>query len=132
MNEQVTINATHSIRVYAEDVDHMGILYHANHLKYLERARSELLRNHGHSLKTLADEGTHFAIKSIHIDYCAPAKLDDCLRIETEYCVARKTTLNFLQRMYNSLDSLICQAKVEMVCLNEQLKPKRLPAVLSL
>nr|WP_133127481.1 YbgC/FadM family acyl-CoA thioesterase [Legionella nagasakiensis] len=113
--------------VYAEDVDHMGIVYHANYLYFFERARTEMLRNLGLSLTAMAKYGTHFAIHDIHIRYLHPARLDDVLTIKTRCVRLRISTLEFKQRMYNQLNHLLSEITVFVVCVNDHLKPKRLP-----
>ena len=72
-------------RVYWEDTDGGGVVYYANYLRYLERARTEWLRTQGVSQHTLARErGIVFAVTSVHIDYHRPARLDDELLISCE------------------------------------------------
>ena len=69
-------------RVYWEDTDGGGIVYYANYLRFLERARTEWLRAHGHSQRDLAREaGILFTVVSLRVDYRAPARLDDELQI---------------------------------------------------
>ena len=114
-------------RVYVEDTDILGIVYHANHLRFLERARTEMLRDHGLSLTTMAIYDTHFAIHDIHICYLSPARLDDVLTIKT-ICEHKKTcSLMFEQVMSNQLNQVLCKATVQVVCVNKNLKPKRIP-----
>ncbi|MDP6954264.1 MAG: YbgC/FadM family acyl-CoA thioesterase, partial [Alphaproteobacteria bacterium] len=72
------------IRVYYEDTDAAGIVYYANYLKFVERARTELLREHDIDYQSLlAGEGLVFAVRDCHIDYLRPARLDDALEVET-------------------------------------------------
>lgn len=115
-----------SYRVYIEDTDQMGIVYHANFLRFFERGRTELLRENGLPLTTMATYGTHFAIHDIHIRYILPARLDDVLTIKT-LCEPKKScSLLFNQEMYNQLDQKLCEATIQVVCVDENLKPKRL------
>lgn len=116
-----------SYRVYIEDTDQMGIVYHANHLKFFERARTELLRENGLSLTTLATYDTHFAIHDIHIRYSLPARLDDVLAIKTHYERYKACGLLFKQIMYNQMNQMLSEATVQVVCVDKNLKPKRLP-----
>ncbi len=115
-----------SYRVYIEDTDQMGIVYHANFLRFFERARTELLREKGLSLTTMATYGTHFAIHDIHIRYILPARLDDVLVIKTHYERNKACSLLFKQRMYNQLDHMLSEVMVHVVCVDKNLKPKRL------
>ena len=80
-----TPGADHSFtfRVYVEDTDLMGIVYHGNYLCFFERARTEMLRDNGLSLTMMATYGTNFAIHDIHIRYHHPARLDDAITIKT-------------------------------------------------
>ena len=72
---------TWPVRVYWEDTDGGAIVYYANYLRFLERARTEWLRAHGHSQQALAREaGILFTVVSLQVDYRAPARLDDALR----------------------------------------------------
>lgn len=113
-------------RVYVEDTDQMGIVYHANYLKFFERARTELLRENGLSLTTMAIYGTHFAIHDIHIGYLFPARLDDVLTIKTIYERKKTCSLLFKQLMYSQLNQVLSEATIQVVCVDNNLKPKRL------
>ncbi len=118
---------TISYRIYAEDVDHMGIVYHSNYLYFFERARTESLRTKSYSLTQLAQQGTHFAIKEAQLKFLYPARLDDLVQIKTEVEHLRPTLLGFHQFMYNQAGKLLCEGTISVVCLNEKYKPKRLP-----
>nr|WP_238552811.1 YbgC/FadM family acyl-CoA thioesterase [Legionella oakridgensis] len=117
-------------RVYVEDVDHMGIVYHANYLYFFERARTDMLRDFGLSLTSMAKYGTHFAIRDVHIRYFHPARLDELLTIKTKCTRSRASTLEFRQLMYNQKNHLLSEVIVCVVCVNDHLKPKRLPDTL--
>ena len=118
-------------RVYIEDTDMMGIVYHSNYLKFCERARTECLRSHGFSLTHLAKDDTYFAIKHLNIDYQVPAVLDDLLRIETKVMVLGFCQLKFLQSIFRQNHQLLAQLEVHVVCVNGKMSPKRLPKELS-
>jgi acyl-CoA thioester hydrolase len=115
-------------RVYWEDTDGGGIVYYANYLRFLERARTEWLRSLGYSQRVLAQEpGIVFAVVSLSIDYRKPAKLDDELVITCEPQVEGAATIAFAQRIYRGSDELV-QASVRVACLDSgTLRPKRLP-----
>jgi acyl-CoA thioester hydrolase len=129
-------------RVYWEDTDGGGIVYYANYLRFLERARTEWLRSLGYSQRTLAQEpGIVFAVVSLNIEYRKPAKLDDELLITCEPKVEGAATILFAQRIYrggggasvqgHEASSLLVEASARVACLDARtLRPKRLPAFL--
>ena len=114
-------------RVYFEDTDMMGIVYHGRHLYFFERARTEMLRMHGFSLTALARNDVYFAIREAHVHYHAPAYLDDELRITTSIVGQTACTLQFQQTMRNQHEKVISEATIITVCVDTALKPKRLP-----
>ena len=121
-------------RVYWEDTDGGGIVYYANYLRFLERARTEWLRSLGHSQHELArTAGILFAVAGLEVEYRRPARLDDELTITCEPRSERATMLRFAQRIYRSsalgeTDNLLVEADVRVVCVDARtLKPKRLP-----
>lgn len=130
-------------RVYWEDTDGGGIVYYANYLRFLERARTEWLRSLGYSQRTLAEEpGIMFAVVSLNIEYRQPARLDDQLLITCEPKVEGAATIVFAQQIYRSgggpqaadhrAASLLVQASARVACLDAHtLRPKRLPAFLA-
>ena len=128
-------------RVYWEDTDGGGIVYYANYLRFLERARTEWLRSLGYSQKALArDPGIVFAVVSLSVDYRKPARLDDELVITCEPSAAGAVTLRFAQRIYRKepvaapatgaadREGLLVEADVRVACVDAAtLRPKRLP-----
>ena len=123
---QVNTESLNNFRVYSEDTDFMGIVYHANYLKFFERARSEFMRKKGITIPALVAANTQLAIHDIQIKFLHPAKLDDLLTIETKVIMQKACSLIFQQIMTHQ-KRLISQATVHVVCLDENLKPKRLP-----
>ncbi len=117
----------YKVRVYAEDVDFMSIVYHANYLRYFERARTEMLRERNLILSELMNVDTMFAINEIKINYLLPAKLDNLLTITTQINEMSVCSFVFKQTMHNEQDKLICGANIKVVCVNGALRPKRLP-----
>ena len=113
-------------RVYVEDTDVMGIVYHGNYLCFFERARTEMLRENGFYLTTMSTYDTHFAIYEVQIRYVYPAKLDDVLKVTTRIEKIKACSLCFKQTMYNQHDQLLSEATVHVVCVDKNLKPKRL------
>jgi acyl-CoA thioester hydrolase len=124
-------------RVYWEDTDAGGIVYYANYLRFLERARTEWLRSLGYSQRALAQEsGLIFAVVSLNVDYRRPAKLDDELFITCEPENEGAATVRFKQRIYDgggalAPERLLVEASVRVACLDAQtLRPRRLPEFL--
>ena len=120
-------------RVYWEDTDGGGIVYYANYLRFLERARTEWLRSIGHSQSQLAQEpGILFAVVSLNIDYRRPARLDDELLITCEPRPEGAASLRFEQRILRGEGGLeakvLIEASVRVACLDARtLKPRKLP-----
>jgi acyl-CoA thioester hydrolase len=121
-------------RVYWEDTDAGGIVYHANYLKYLERARSEWLRARGVDQRELAaGGGTLFSVGAVEVQFRRPARLDDLLVVGCEVARAGGASLTFEQRIWRegSAGELLTRARVRVACLDTQsLKPRPLPEVL--
>jgi len=116
------------IRIYYEDTDAGGVVYHANYLRYFERARTEYLRDRGLSVGELAASGSIFPVVRLEIDYRAPARHDDLLRIETEVLKVGKTSFTVGQQAVRAVDGkLLADAKVTLVCVNPSMKARRLP-----
>jgi acyl-CoA thioester hydrolase len=122
-------------RVYWEDTDAGGVVYYANYLRFLERARSEWLRGRGVSQRALAqDPGIVFAVVGLELQYLRPARLDDLLAISCEPEPAAGARLAFRQRVWRDDEhgELLLEAAVRIACLDAQhLKPRRVPKVLA-
>ena len=105
-------------RVYYEDTDAGGVVYHANYLKFMERCRSEWLANMGFSVATLQDDqGIIFAVRNAEIDFIAPARLLDILTVSCEILHIGKVKLLLLQKIYNQ-QQLLCSAKIKLATLD--------------
>jgi acyl-CoA thioester hydrolase len=117
-------------RVYWEDTDGGGIVYYANYLRYLERARTEWLRALGFSQSRLAQEqGVIFTVVGVNIEYRRPARLDDELRVTCEPRI-QGATVHFRQQVLRQ-DEALAEADVRAVCVDAQtLRPRRLPPFL--
>ncbi len=113
------------IRVYYEDTDLGGVVYHANYLKFCERARSEAFFEAGKS--PLVDKG-HFVAKNITMDFFSPAKLGDMLEVRSYLVDLKGASFTLLQEIYNE-DQKIFTAQVKLVFINEE-KPVKMPAYL--
>jgi acyl-CoA thioester hydrolase len=121
-------------RVYWEDTDAGGIVYYANYLRFLERARSEWLRARGVSQLALArDPGVVFSVVALEAQYRRPARLDDMLSISCEPHWQGGASLRFAQRIWRdpAAAELLVSASVRVACLDAAtLKPRRLPPVI--
>jgi len=107
-----------TVRVYYEDTDSGGVVYYANYLKYLERARTELLRRLGFEQRQLADEtGLAFAVRSLAAEYLRPARLDDLLDITTAVEDLGRAQVTFAQTVRRG-DETLLTAKVRVACLD--------------
>ena len=117
-------------RVYVEDTDFQGVVYHANYLKYLERARSQFLIMNDLSQTDAMSRGNQsYVVKSIKIAYHHPAILEDDLTVTTEIELVSKARTIFFQSVLNSKnDTLICKGEVEVCFIdNDSGKPKAFP-----
>lgn len=109
------------VRVYYEDTDSMGVVYHANYLRYLERARTELLGSFGPSVQDWTQRGLIFPIYSINITFKAPARLCDDLLVVTQAKRTSPYRISFDQRIERPADGrLLVEAKVDAVCTDLQ------------
>jgi acyl-CoA thioester hydrolase len=106
------------VRVYYEDTDAAGVVYYANYLRYLERARTEWLRTVGFDQSTLTTErGIAFAVRSLDIEYLRPARLDDLLDIACAIDSLGGARLVFEQRVERNGETLVT-ASVSVVCID--------------
>ncbi len=117
------------VRVYYEDTDAGGVVYHSNYLNFMERARTEWLRHAGFEQNTLIEEKEIlFAVRKINIDYNKPALFNDLLNIKTHIIEQRKASFIFEQVIFNQEDETICKAEIKIACLDSKtMKPKPIP-----
>lgn len=117
-----------TIRVYYEDTDMAGIVYHANFLKFIERARSDWVRGLGVDQRAMKEEDGHvFVVRRIECDYLAPAHYDDELLVETTTEQVTGVRLTMRQVVRRGAEVLF-SALVTVVVVNEAGQPMRLPA----
>ena len=120
-------------RVYYEDTDAGGVVYHARYLAFFERARTEMLRELDISQQKLLQEGIAFVVKKMDISYDFPARLDDMLTISTKVEQIRKASIIFKQTILNQNKQIISSADVVIACVNmTKMKPCALPKSLFL
>jgi acyl-CoA thioester hydrolase len=117
------------VRVYYEDTDAAGLVYHGNYLKYMERARTEWLRALGHSQDQLkSDEGVFFVVTRASMRFLKPARFDDLLEVRAALTGGGGASLSFAQAVCNAAGEPLCEAEVEVACLDAAtMKPRRLP-----
>lgn len=115
-----------SVRVYYEDTDFGGVVYYANYLKFIERGRTELLRDLGVDQLALKAAGLVFVVRSVNIDYLAPARFDDVLRVTTRIDWVKRASAAMYQQVWRG-DTLLVRAGVTVACLTDQGRPGRLP-----
>ena len=119
-----------NVRVYYEDTDAGGVVYYANYLKYIERGRTEHLRELGFELATIANEtGIVFVVKSVKADYLLPAFLDDTIEVQTSIELVKHASLIFAQKITNKeKNTVLFNAEVKVVSvLKNNLKPCAFP-----
>jgi len=114
------------VRVYYEDTDFSGNVYHAAYLKFLERARTEFLRAHGVHHFELAREGLAFAVRSMQIDFEAAAHIDDMLMVQTVVIGATGARLMLEQTVFRDETRLV-EARLVVVAINRDGRAARLP-----
>ena len=117
-----------NVRVYFEDTDSGGVVYHANYLKFMERARTEWLRSLGlNQIKLKQEDKVMFVVRKIDIQYKIPARFDDELVVQTDRVKNTDFTIILKQNILRS-KQIITEGKVEIVCINSDLfKPVRIP-----
>ncbi len=120
---------TWQIRVYYEDTDAGEVVFYANYLKFMERARTEWLRKIGFDHKVLKEKyKLLFAVKNLTIDYIKPGRLDDLLTVTSELLGSRKASLVFGQNIKNENNELLSKAEVKIACINSKtLKASPMP-----
>lgn len=119
------------IRIYYEDTDAAGVVYHSNYLKYMERARTEWLRAIGFSQQELREKsGIIIVITELEMKFMQPALLDDLLEVKSTLIKSTGASFVFDQLIEKSPEK-ICKARVKGVCLDAlTFKPQRIPAEL--
>ena len=121
-----------SVRVYYEDTDFSGVVYHASYLRFMERGRTELIRAFGIGQRELFDgeAALGFAVRRMLIDFVRPAVMDDLLTIETRPTLARGATMELDQRILRGEEVLVT-AQVKVACVGGG-RARRIPDQLRL
>jgi acyl-CoA thioester hydrolase len=116
------------LRVYYEDTDAGGIVYYANYLRFIERARTEALLALGFSQIELRDRlGVLFAVRAVAIDYLAPARLEDQLVVTTEVAALGGSRIEMRQEVRRD-GAALAKCRVTLVCIDADARPARIPA----
>ena len=122
------------VRVYYEDTDVSGVVYHANYLRFFERARTEWLRSHGFSQEQLkAEQAIAFTLASISVRFLRPARLDDELRVSAVVSGHGRASIEFEQQIHYAADggALLASASARVGCVDVQsFKPTVIPAAI--
>ena len=119
------------VRVYYEDTDMAAIVYHANYLKFIERARSDWVREQGLDQSAMRAAGIVFVVRRIEADYLAAARYDDALEVVTEVKATTGVRLLMTQKVLRGRKTLF-RAEVTAVCATLEGQPTRLPNELRL
>lgn len=118
------------IRVYYEDTDLAGIVYYANYLRFIERARTEWVRDLGIDQSRMkAETGTVFVVRRVEADYLSPARFDDLLTVTTAPAQIRPASIIVDQQVRRG-DAVLFTARVTLAALGPNLRPVRLPSAL--
>ena len=114
------------VRIYYEDTDFTGVVYHANYLRYFERGRSDFLRLVGVSHQALAAQDAAFTVTRIEIDYRRAARVDDALEVRTTYDSVKGPRLFISQRIRRG-EELLAEAQVHAACIDMSGRARRPP-----
>ena len=120
-------NFFHKLKVYYEDTDSGGVVYYANYLKFLERARTEALFTIGYSNKKIQDQfNSLIIVKSCNIEYKKSAYLEDELKVRSFVKSISKTSF-FMNQIITKVEDIIVEAQVHLVFVNNEGKPVKIP-----
>jgi acyl-CoA thioester hydrolase len=124
------------IRVYFEDTDAGGVVYHGNYLKFAERARTELMRAGGFDHSGLAKEhGVLIVVRDCTMEFIAPARLDDALEVRSQITTIGGASLSIRQEVFRPMpetggDKLLVRVELRLACIDREFRPARLPEAL--
>jgi len=117
------------VKVYYEDTDMGGVVYYANFLKFIERARSEIVADLGIDQLAMAAQGLVFVVTRVEADYLSPARMGDVLDVRTTHAPTSKVRWCFYQAVWRD-ETCLFRANVTAVCMTTAGKPVRLPTAL--
>ena len=117
----------YTFKIYYEDTDSGGVVYYANYLKFIERARTEMINELGFTLTSLLkDYDRLFLVKKIECDYIESCKLEDRLNAQSRVLVLKNASFELEQILFK-LNKIIFRSKILMVCVNSQGAPSKIP-----
>jgi len=123
----MTVGHSIPVRVYFEDTDAEGVVYYANYLRYMERARTEWLRALGFEIDRLAADGFVFAVRTARIDFVRPARLNDLLTVSVTLDKAGRVSMDLTHDITRD-EATVCRGAVRLACLQrETFAPLRIP-----
>jgi tol-pal system-associated acyl-CoA thioesterase len=114
------------VKVYYEDTDSLGVVYHANYLRYFERGRTEMINELGRGIEAWNADGFNFAVVKMTINFHKPARLNDRCTVVTTVLSCGEFRMRLDQRLFRGED-LLTGAKVDLVCLDANLELRELP-----
>jgi len=117
----------YTLKIYYEDTDAGGVVYYANYLKFIERARTEMINKLGFTLTTLLKEYDRlFLVKKIECDYIESCKLEDTLNVQSNILDLKNASFELEQNLLKQ-NKIIFRSKIVMVCVNSQGAPSKIP-----
>lgn len=120
------------VRIYYEDTDCGGVVYYANYLRYLERARTEFFEVNGIGLRELMQRGIYFAVAEANVRYRSPGRYGDTLIVETNLDKAGPASIYFGHKVLREDTGMtIAEANVKLCCVNSEMRPLKLPSELA-
>lgn len=114
------------VKVYYEDTDAGGVVYYANYLRFMERARTEFLAEHGINVAGYHNEGFFFVVTHVDISYKRPARLGETVDVTTDVEELKNVSLTIKNRILRD-DTLLVEALVTIACIDKDGRPRRLP-----
>jgi acyl-CoA thioester hydrolase len=121
---------TFKLRVYFEDTDAGKIVYYANYLKFMERARTEMLRSIGASHAAMMEQTkAQFVVHKCAVEYLKPARLDEELAVKTRVVETGAASLSLEQQVWRE-NTMLVTAQISLACINENGEPCRIPAAI--
>lgn len=124
-----TLSDRHTLRVYIEDTDYGGLVYHANYLKFFERARSEWAEKIGVGIEWQKANNIFFPVRYARVDYLRPARLHQMIDVVSVIKEIRIASIIYEQHIHphTDPDEILCKAEIKIACVDFDLKPKALP-----
>lgn len=113
-------------KIYYHDTDAGGVVYYGRYLEFLEDARTEFFASKGIDTRRLGDEGMFFVVVHVEVDYMKPAAYCDKIKVSAQVEKVTASSIHFIQKVFKGTTMLV-RAKVVIVCIGENFKPKRLP-----